>query len=682
MKTVAIIQARMGSSRLPGKVLKDLGGLPVLEWVVRAAQQTPGVCNTVVATTNLPADDIIENWCTKKNIMLHRGSEDDVLSRFVETAKMVNAEIIMRLTADCPFLDPLVCGTVLELFKKTKADYTSNCSPTTWPDGLDCEVFSSQALSQADREAILKIEREHVTPFIHYNRSRFLVRTVTCPLPNLHKHRWTLDHPEDLTFLRAVVKKIGAQKPPSYLDVLNALKNEKHLSNLNSDIKRNEGLIKSLAKEDASANRTYRKSDSLLVRACKAIPLGAQTFSKSHNQLPKKSPKFLTYGDGGCVWDVDGNRYVDFIMGLLPVVLGYRDPDVDQAITDQITSGISFSLATEIELELAEKIIKIIPSAEMVRFGKNGTDATSAAIRLARAFTGRDRIIACGYHGWQDWYIGATTRSKGVPNSVQNLTTMVPFNDLNSVRNLLVSQPAEFAALIIEPASTELPTGDFFQELKKLLHDHGVLLIFDEIITGFRFSLGGAQELFNVIPDLTCLGKGMGNGMPISAITGRADVMTEMEEIFFSGTFGGEALSLAASLAVIKKMEREPVIDYLWENGEVLAKNVEEIIYQFKLEDVISLVGAAPWKILTYQNHKTASKELIRSVLIQEMLENGVLLTASHNLCYAHDHENFNTVLDAYNAALSKISDSLKKGTLEDILEGQPIKPLFKVRDT
>ena len=149
----------------------------------------------------------------------------------------------------------------------------------------------------------------------------------------------------------------------------------------------------------------------------------------------------------------------------------------------------------------------------------------------------------------------------------------------------------------------------------------------------------------------------MGNGMPISAITGRADVMTEMEEIFFSGTFGGEALSLAASLAVIKKMEREPVIDYLWENGEVLAKNVEEIIYQFKLEDVISLVGAAPWKILTYQNHKTASKELIRSVLIQEMLENGVLLTASHNLCYAHDHENFNTVLDAYNAALSKISD-------------------------
>jgi len=680
MKTVAIIQARMGSSRLPGKVLMDLGHHPVIHWVVRAAGEIPGVDEVVVATSDHQADDAIANWCKSNQVLYHRGSESDVLSRFAEAATKYEAETIIRLTADCPLLDPQVCGTVLSLYRNTTTDYASNCSPANWPDGLDCEVFSIKALTEANDEAVQLLEREHVTPFIHYNRHRYRIQSVQCPLPDLQNERWTLDNPNDLTFLQSVVGKISNEAPPSYLDVLNVLDRNPAFRSINQMNDRKEGLIRALAKEPVSAGRSYTGSRELLERAVKSIPLGSQTFSKSHIQYPERAPMFLTYGDGGCVWDVDGNRYVDYVMGLLPVVLGYRDPDVDKAISDQLACGISFSLATELEVALAEKLIELIPSAEMVRFGKNGTDATSAAVRLSRAFTGRDRIIACGYHGWQDWYIGATTRNKGIPEAVGNLTHMSPYNDLQAVHDLLNSHPGEFAALIMEPMNITAPNPGYLEELKSLLHEHGCLLVFDEIITGFRFSLGGAQELYDIKPDLSCFGKSMGNGMPISAIVGRADIMMEMEEIFFSGTFGGECLSIAASLAVINKMEREPVIASLWEKGDLLAKEIETLIATNELTDVISLNGAAPWKLLSFNDHPNARKELIRSVFIQEMLSRGVLLTASHNVSYAHDHENLSTTASAYSGALEFIRSRLREDSMEDALTGPVIEPIFKVR--
>lgn len=680
MNTVAIIQARMGSSRLPGKVMEELGSVPVLERVVRVARSTPGVDETIVATSGAEGDDVVSNWCKKNAVKCYRGSETDVLSRFAETAKAEAADIIMRLTADCPLLDPQVCGSVLALFKATKADFASNVSPATWPDGLDCEVFSAKALFEADAEATRLIEREHVTPFIHYNRDRYTVRSVPCPIPGLQDDRWTLDGPDDLTFLREVVSHLPDDRPPSYLEVLDVLDRMPALRKINAATGRNEGLSRTLNEEPDKPERAYGKSRELLDRARKSIPLGTQTFSKSYGQYPEKAPLFLTYGDGGCVWDVDANRYVDFVMGLLPVVLGYRDPDVDRAIADQLSNGISFSLATELEITLAEKLIEIVPSAEMVRFGKNGTDATSAAVRLARAFTGRDCIMASGYHGWQDWYIGATTRDKGVPAAVRALTHMVPYNDIEAIAGLLKEYPGEFAALIMEPTNITEPRPGYFDELKKLLGDNGVLLVFDEIITGFRFSLGGAQELFNVKPDLSCFGKSMGNGMPISAVMGRADIMHEMEEIFFSGTFGGETLSLAASIAVIEKMQGQPVIKTLWQTGHRLATGVKERIAGHGLDSVLSLKGMAPWKLLDFQDHPGASKEIIRTVFIQEMLRHGVLLTSSHNVCYAHNDEDIAATLDAYDATLALIQDGLSKGSLESKLSGPVIKPIFKVR--
>lgn len=433
--------------------------------------------------------------------------------------------------------------------------------------------------------------------------------------------------------------------------------------------------------DDPATGQRYLRSMQLLRRAEAVIPLGSQTFSKSHLQYPAaQSPMFLSHGLGGHVFDVDGNEYIDLVGGLLPLVLGYRDPDVDAAISEQMGRGITFSLATELEIELAELLRACIPSAEMVRFGKNGTDATSAAIRLARAHTGRDHVIACGYHGWQDWYIGATTRNLGVPKAVQELTHLVPYNDLDSVRNALHAHSGEVAALIMEPMNTVPPVPGYLHELKELVHQHGALLIYDEIITGFRFHIGGAQRHFGVTPDLSAFGKAMGNGMPISAVVGRAEIMRLMEEIFYSGTFAGETLSLAAAVAVIRKMQEQDVIGRLWQLGDMLASQFEQITEDVGLQDVVALAGLPPWKILVFSDHPAARKEAVRTLFLREMMQRGILVNASHNVCFAHDEQDVACVAAAYREVLPLIARELDTGRLEARLGVPAVEPVFRVR--
>ena len=678
MTAIAIIQARLSSTRLPGKVLLPLKGRPVLDWVANAARAIPGIDKVVVATSTDAGDDAIARWAEGYGMACHRGPLDDVLERFAQAARAENADIVMRLTADCPLLDPQVCGEVLALLKRGGTAYASNATPPSWPDGLDCEAFTRQALDAAAAEATRPSDREHVTVFIRDRRHRFAQASLICPLPGLSGERWTLDEPADLAFLDAVTAELDHR--PSYLDVLAVLDRKPELRALNARITRNEGFAKSLEREPAPAWNGVATSTALLARAEKVIPLGSQTFSKSRIQYPAESPMLLTHGLGGKVWDVDGNCYVDMVCGLLPVVLGYQDPDVDAAIRAQLVNGISFSLATTLETELAERLVELIPCAEMVRFGKNGTDATSACIRLARAFTGRDHIVACGYHGWQDWYIGATTRSKGVPQAVRDLTHMLAYNDLDAAQALFKAHPGEIAAIIMEPMNAVDPKPGYLEALKDLAHANGALLVFDEVITGFRYALGGAQSLFGVTPDLASFGKSMGNGMPISAVLGRADIMREMEEVFISGTFGGEALSLAASIAVIDKMKREPVIERLWQAGTLLADEVARLTTLHGLSENISLVGRAPWKIISVTDHPFARKEAIKTLFAREMLRNGVLFLASHNVCYAHDDSDLGRVVAAWDHALATVARELATGELERRLPCPAVEPVFKVR--
>lgn len=430
-----------------------------------------------------------------------------------------------------------------------------------------------------------------------------------------------------------------------------------------------------------SSPSRYRKSNEMLVRAGKVIPLGSQTFSKSHIQFPTpEAPLYMERGHQGRCWDVDGNEYVDLIGGLLPILLGYQDPDVDDAIKKQVSKGITFSLATELEIELAERLVELIPSAEMVRYGKNGSDATAAAVRLVRAFTGRNHIIALGYHGWQDWYIGATTRSKGIPRQVRDLTTKIPYHDKAAFEAAFQTHRDDVAGVILEPMFTDEHETGYLRSLVDFAREQGALVIFDEIVTGFRYARGGAQALFGVTPDLSAFGKAMGNGMPISAVVGRRDVMLEMEEIFFSSTFGGECLSLAAAIAVIDKINREPVVDKLWTTGEKLSQGVGDLIEKFQLQDVITMGGLAPWKIIQVRDHEHASRAGISTLLFRELIAHGILTNGSHNVCYAHNEDDIQQTLEAYELSLAILAEELQRPGLEDRLGLEPIQPVFRVR--
>ena len=681
MKTVAIVQARMGSTRLPGKVLADLAGKPVLAWVVRAARAASGVDDVWVATSTAAADDAVAAWCKANGVSVHRGSENDVLDRYVGAARASGAQVVVRITADCPFLDPAVIAQTIRLRLITGAAYASNVDPPTWPDGLDCEALTADTLIAAAAEATRPSDREHVTPFVRNNRDRFASDTLVAPLPGLAAERWTLDTPEDFALLSALATRLRPDQPPSYLDVLAVLDREPRLRDLNGKKTRNAGPGARATAERIATDRRYNRSQRLIERAERVIPTGSQTFSKSKLQLPPgAAPLFVTHGDGGRVYDVDGNEYVDLVSALLPNVLGYRDPDVDLAIRRQLTRGISFSLPTTLETELAERLVKHIPCAEMVRFGKNGTDATSAAVRLARAATKRDRLILLGYHGWQDWYIGATTRNLGVPASVSALSHLAPYGDLQAIEDLFAGHPGEFAAVMLEPMNTVEPAPGYLKGLKELAHRHGALLIFDEIITGFRWAIGGAQARYGVTPDLACFGKAMGNGMPISAVVGRADIMRLMEDIFYSGTFGGETLSLAAAIATIDKIERDGVTDRLWATGAELMTQAIARIAAVGLSEVIGLAGAAPWAILTFKDHSNASKEAIKTLFLREMIAAGVLINASHNVCFAHGAADIAQVLLAYDHALAVLREALDRGDIDRRLGNQVIRPVFSVR--
>ncbi|HYC48261.1 MAG TPA: aminotransferase class III-fold pyridoxal phosphate-dependent enzyme [Burkholderiales bacterium] len=430
-----------------------------------------------------------------------------------------------------------------------------------------------------------------------------------------------------------------------------------------------------------TTKRNYAKSQALLTRAQRVIPLGSQTFSKSRVVYPENAaPLFLTHGKGSHVWDVDGNEYVDFVNGLLPVILGYDDPDVIAAVTAQLQRGVTFSLATELEIELAELLTEIIPCAEMVRFGKNGSDATSAAVRIARACTGRDRVAVCGYHGWQDWYVGATTRNKGVPAAVGALTEKFAYNDLDALGQLLASHPGEFAAVMMEPMNVEEPREGFLQGVRDLAHDHGALFVFDEIITGFRYHLGGAQTLFEVVPDLATFGKSMGNGFPISAIVGHARYMAQMEEIFFSSTFGGEALSLAASLATIRKMQREPVHATLNAMGERVMNITRANIERHGLADAMTITGKPSWSLMQFRDCRGASASQVKSLFLQEVIARGVLTAGSYNMCYAHRDADLDLLDKAQREACAVVAAALHVGDIDKRLYGAPIEPVFRVR--
>jgi glutamate-1-semialdehyde aminotransferase/spore coat polysaccharide biosynthesis protein SpsF (cytidylyltransferase family) len=682
MKTLLITQARLGSSRLPGKVLKKIKSKTLLQIHLERLTTSKEVSQIVVATTDKQEDEQISNLVKQLGFSVYRGSENDVLDRFYQAARPYAPDLVVRVTSDCPLIDASLVDEVIRFGKSHDAEYCSNNLVENFPDGQDVEVFEFKALETAWNEANLMSDREHVTPYIRRNSTHFggkKFKSINYPAPEDYSRiRMTVDEPKDFELISVIIKNQGLDK--SWREYTQYMIDHE-LTKINNGIVRNEGYLKSLNNDNTKMKNRYTKSENMLSRALKTVPLGSQTFSKSKTQLPYGvSPYFASRGEGAYLYDVDDNKYIDFVNSLASITLGYNDPDVIQAVRLQLEKGTIFSLANELEFTVAEKIVKMVPCAEMVRFGKNGSDATAGAVRIARAHTKKDHVLVCGYHGWQDWYIGSTGRNLGVPKNTRELTHAFVYNDIESLTRLFDEYNDQVAAVVMEPVNVSAPKDNFLQKVKEITHQNKAVLVFDETVTGFRFSNGGAQEFFNVIPDLACFGKGLANGYPVSAVAGKAELMKLMEEVFFSFTFGGELLSLAAANATLDKLEKEPVISSINKVGSALMDGLRQLIHKYEFESIFSIEGYPVWSFFVVKDTKWATSWEIKTLFLQEMFRRGIFIIGSHNMSYAHTLEHVKITLAAYNEFFLVMQKAQKANNINLFIEGKTLEPLFKLR--
>tara|TARA_Y100000992_G_C21264625_1_gene493267 strand:- start:173 stop:1549 length:1377 start_codon:yes stop_codon:yes gene_type:complete len=436
-------------------------------------------------------------------------------------------------------------------------------------------------------------------------------------------------------------------------------------------------------------------SKKLLKEAKKFIPTGGQTFSKgTHSFSENFSPSHALKGKGNKVTDVDKNIYLDYVMGAQPLILGYSDFDVNKAVKKQLDLGSTFSLANKLEIDVAKLLKKYIPSAEQARFGKNGADATTAAVKIARAYTKKEHIAFCGYHGWHDWFIASTDKNLGIPSFNQKLAHPFNYNDIESLHKIFKKYKNKIACVIMEPITVSNPKcmkknkcfsckkfckKSFLLEVQKICKKNNALLIFDEVVTGFRYSIGGVQKLYNIKPDLSCFAKAISNGVPLSAVVGKKKYMKLFENVFFSFTYGGECLGLAAAKACIEKIHQKKVIEKIYKNGLIFKKKLNKLIIRHKLNDIFSCDGHPSRTVLTIRKTKKLYSPLLTKTFIQqELLKSKILWTGYHCITFTYSIIDINKSLKAYENIFKKITRLSKKNiSIYKEIKGKPLKQVF-----
>jgi glutamate-1-semialdehyde 2,1-aminomutase len=436
----------------------------------------------------------------------------------------------------------------------------------------------------------------------------------------------------------------------------------------------------------ATSISNFEQSKALQQKSHHLIPGGAHTYAKGDDQYPEMAPGFIVRGKGCHVWDVDGNEYIEYGMGLRAVTLGHGYEPVVEAAYRQMLLGINFTRPAPIEVECAEKLLSLIDGAEMVKFAKNGSDVTTAAIKLARAYTGRDKVAICGDHPFfstDDWFIGSTTMSAGIPAAIRDLTVKFHYNDLESVKALFERYPGQIACLIMEAENVTAPANNFLPEVQRLCQANGIVFIFDEIITGFRWHLGGAQKVHGIVPDLSTFGKALGNGFSIAALAGKREIMElgglhhDKERVFLlSTTFGAENHALAAAMEVMRIYQEENVIEHLYRQGEQLKQGIEKAIARHQLTDYFELAGK-PCNLIyaTRDRDKNRSQEF-RTLFLQETIKRG-LICPSLVVSFSHTDADIERAIETVEEALAVYRQALADG-VEKYLVGRSVKPVFR----
>ena len=653
----------MGSTRLLGKVLKKIVGIPAIEILLERLSRSELISEICVATSHNIENDELCTVVEQLGYRTIRGSETNVLQRFWDAAEATSADIIVRITGDCPVVDPKLVDKVIELYLNSDVDYVSNIDPPTFPDGLDVEVFDRRSLEAANLSAQLDFDREHVTPFIRNGNFKKLNLRNVYDTSDL---RLTLDEPEDLTLLQKVFERFQPDINFSYKKIEKLLMSNPRLIETNNTHKRNEG---------ANMNTGQK----LWKKAKKVIPGGNMLLSKrSEMHLPDNWPSYFSKTSGYSIWDLDGKHYYDYhLMGVGTNLLGYSHPEVDSAVMQVIKDGNMSTLNAPEEVLLAEKLIELDPWAGMVRFARSGGEANAVAIRIARAASGRDGVAVCGYHGWHDWYLSANLSdddklashllpglsTAGVPKSLKGNVQPFKYNDFSHLSQLVSEN--DIGVIKMEVIRNVEPSDDFLQRVRKLATDKNIVLIFDECTSGFRECFGGLHKKYGVYPDIAVYGKTLGNGYAVSAVVGRESIMQSAQSTFISSTFWTERIGSAAALKALEVMENVKP----WETAIAVGLKVREIWTETAKANGLEIsVSGLP----ALSSYSFVSEEALayKTLITQEFLKRGYLAGTILYASNAHDVTKFDEYAAILENVFKLIADCENGQSVTNLLDG------------
>ncbi len=630
MKVVALVQARMGSTRLPNKVMKPIGGIPMIELLLSRLSQAKEVDQVVVATSVDDRNQPLVEHVRKLGYVCEQGSENDVLDRFVQAGRVHHADAVVRITGDCPLVDPLLVDEAIRGFKAAGVDYFSNISPPTYPDGLDIEVCTFKSLEQASQETRKLSDREHVTPYLRES-GRFKTAAMQHS-QDLSALRWTVDESADFAVIERVFLYFHPRTDFTWGEVLRLQQHRPDIFNINEHLVRNEGAI-------------WGTGQKLWKRAKQVIPGGNMLLSKRAEMfLPDQWPAYFSKATGCKVWDLDGRDYIDMsIMGIGTNVLGYGHPEVDEAVRKTIDAGNMSTFNCPEEVYLAERLVELHPWAHMVRFARSGGEANAVAIRIARAASGKDKVAFCGYHGWHDWYLAANLgdethlaghllpglEPKGVPGNLRDTIFPFTYNRLDELESLINTH--DIGVIKMEVSRNQGPENGFLEKVRKLATDRGIVLIFDECTSGFRQTFGGLHKLYGVEPDMAMFGKALGNGYAITATIGRREVMEAAQTTFISSTFWTERIGPTAALKTLEVMERLKSWDTITQTGLSIRQGWQRLADKHALK--VDHWGLPALTGFTFQSPNSLA---YKTLITQEMLAKGYLAGNSVYACTEH----------------------------------------------
>ena len=640
----------MGSTRLPNKVMRPINGVPMIELLLKRLIRSKEIDKIVVATSEDPRNEPLVEHVRALGYACERGSESDVLERYVQAAIASDADIVVRITGDCPLVDPELVDECIRRFRAGNVDYFSNIDPPTYPDGLDIEVTTRNALERAMRESDNPFDHEHVTPYI---RGSGVFKTSSMRnAEDLSALRWTVDEVADLDVVRRVFEHFSPDIYFGWRQVLQLWRDKLDTFAGNLRIERNEGAVMGTGQK-------------LWKRAKQVISGGNMLLSKRAEMfLPDQWPAYFSKAKGCKVWDLDGNEYIDtYIMGIGTNILGYGHPEVDDAVRKTIDAGNMSTFNCPEEVYLAEKLVDLHPWADMVRLARSGGEANAIAIRIARAASGRDKVAICGYHGWHDWYLSANLgddknldghllpglEPNGVPRNLKGTVFPFNYNNYEQLENLVTAH--DIGVIKMEVVRNMGPENNFLHKVRQLASARNIVLIFDECTSGFRETFGGLHKKYGVEPDMAMFGKALGNGYAITATIGRREVMEAAQSTFISSTFWTERIGPVAALKTLEVMERVKSWETITQMGLNIRRRWQELADKHDL--AIDHWGLAA---LTGYTFRSPNALAYKTLITQEMLAKGYLAGDSVYVCVEHSDE----VIDGYFAALDPVFAQIK----------------------